>query len=76
MVSIISGCPHCRINLKVPEDLAGQPYLCPLCKQQLIVPGPPPAPPVAQDGHSPPAADAAESHYRAAPQEPGADRQR
>jgi hypothetical protein len=34
-------CPACRHKLRIPEDLMGQPVLCPSCQTEFIAPPPP-----------------------------------
>ena len=38
MAEFSIACPHCRQNLKVPEDMAGQVTECPSCNKQFSIP--------------------------------------
>src|SRR5581483_5564224 len=43
----LTRCPHCNKSLQVPDDIAGKPIRCPLCKQLFAVRTVPTAQPVA-----------------------------
>jgi predicted Ser/Thr protein kinase len=36
----LTQCPHCRRSLQIPEDVAGKPIKCPICKQLFAVRAP------------------------------------
>src|SRR5438045_4028977 len=35
---ILTSCPHCKTSLQAPDNTAGKPVRCSVCKQVFVVP--------------------------------------